>query len=453
MPTLSQVASVTINKQNVFPAQKAFGIPMFVCYQTVKPGIRLQEFAETSEVISAGYTVNHPIYKAAVACFSQSPRPEKLVVGSRFLPFTQVVKFTPLNLTVGFVYAFKARDAAGTETVISYTVQTGDDAADISDGLQVDLDPISGMVSASATGSVTNTSTAGVLIEYYELPSPSDMKVEVTTADPGIATDLAEIKLALEASRGLIDAYGFTLDSCGEAECNAAAAWVEAQKMVFSARNSDSLSCDVATTTDVFSDNVAAARTRTHIIYAQRSIQDYRDLAFLAKFFALNVPEGSASPAYKILAGIEPDALTSAQANAINGKRGSTYTTLNSVNIVFEGKVGDGDWFDTTVNLDWLAARVQEAIFAAQLNAKKIPFTQAGIDIITGIAQAIFNLAVTQGVLAPVDENGEPPTVTAPLLSKTTAAQRAARTLSGIKGRGRLAGAIHRAAFIFDIGV
>ncbi len=452
MPTLNQVAKVTINKNTVFPSAKGFGTPMFVCYQTVKPGKRLQEFSDLSEVTAAGYATTHRVYKAAQVVFAQNPRPEKFVVGSRYLPSTQVVVFTPLELTVGYEYKFTAVDDDGVEYPISYTVQTSDTATLIVTGLKADLDAVTDMVTSGTTTCIC-TATAGKLIEYKDLPPGGELGVSVTTADPGIATDMAAIMLATERSRGGFSWYGFTLDSCGEAEANAARVWAESNTVFFMARNSDSLAMDPGTTTDLLSDVKTAAAKRTSVIFAQRAIQDYRDLAFLANYFAANVPEGSAGPCYKLLANIDPDSLTIAEANAINNKYGTTYTTLNSRNITFEGHTGDGDWMDTTVNLDWLSARIQEAVFGGQVTAKKIPFTQAGMDTIGGLAQAIMDQAVVQSVLAPFDTVGAPPTITVPKLAQTTGPQRAARLLTNIKGSGRIAGAIHRAEFTLDIGV
>lgn len=452
MPTLNQIASTSINKSTTFPSQAGFGTPGFICYlDGMKPGKRILRYGSPDEAVADGFAVTHRVYRALQKAFSQSPSPPEVVIGARFLPSTQVIVLTPVNLTVGYEYAFTVVDNAGTEWPISYVVQASDTATLISTGLKADLDAIPDMVT-SGTATVICTSTVGKLLEYKDLPPIADMRISETTTDPGVATDLAAI--ALEAERQGVSFYSFSLDSSGEAEVNNARAWAEASPgYVFSARTSDSLAADAGTTTDVISDAKAAASQRTHIIFAQYSTLDYRDLAFAAKFLSVNVPEGSATPAYKTLGGITRDKLTSAECNAINDKYGTTYTTLKGVNITYQGQVGDGDWFDTTCNLDWLKARSQEAFFGALLANKKIAYTQKGIDLIAGTVQAVFDRAVQQGILSPVDDEGNPPKVTPPKRTATTAANRAARILPNVICTGVLAGAIHRASFQFQIGV
>lgn len=452
MPTLNQVAPITTTKRNSFPSARGFGTMLLCAYQTVLPGRRLLgPYSSLTEIVAAGFTAEHRVYKMAAAAFANGA--VSVVVGSRFLPSTQVVKFTPRNVTEGFVYRFTVEDDAGLETEISYTVPAAATDDSIATALGTLLGPIADMVAGVVAEVVTCTTTAGKLIDYKDLPPLADLKVEVTTADPGIATDLAALALETERQRATISWYGFSLDSCGEAECNAAGAWAESNGVFFWARNSDSLSAESGTTTDAFSDNKTAARTRTAIIFAQYAVQDYRDAAMGARFFYENIPEGAATPAYKTLNGISADKLTSAEATIINGKYGTTYTELAGLNITYEGKVGDGDFADTTINLDWLKARSQEAFLAAVKNAKKIAYTQKGINIACAAVQGVLDRAVAQGVLAPVDENGEPPKVHVPLLENTLAADRAARLLSNVPVTGRLAGAIHRASFNFTVGV
>ena len=83
---------------------------------------------------------------------------------------------------------------------------------------------------------------------------------------------------------------------------------------------------------------------------------------------------------------------------------------------------------------------MRERIFGVQLNAPKIPFTNAGIGRIVTEVRAQLEDGRTVGGIDP----DVPFTVTAPLASEVSSADRAARVLSGVEFNAKLAGAIHQ---------
>lgn len=458
MSITDAIVSSTVTRQTVFPSRAGFGTGLFVALHTLWSA-RVRKFTSLAgvkaAVIAGGGTVYHPVYRAAVAYYSQNPHAKEFVVGKRTLAYTQTVRFTPINLTVGYVYTFDVVLANGSVNTISYTVQTGDDADDISTAIAALIDPLADVAAANTTGDFTCTSTAGVLIGYRNLPPIADLLVQNTSTDPGIATDLDAIEDEAKKSKGLISYYGVAIDHASEAEITATAAWVDARKLVFFARSSDGGIADTGTTTDVASDQVAAARVRFVGLFAQYATDDFREVAWMGRM--LSYQPGSATAAFKTLAGITYDNLTDEESDAIRGKKFSTYERGNGINITYEGATPAGEFFDLVISTDFVNARVSEDVYGFLAQNAITLFNQAGIDSVLAVAQNRLNKCtkLPNPIFSTDLENGKSvaPTVEPIFVEDLDPSDRATRRLSGVTWNGRFNGAIQSVDISGTIGV
>jgi hypothetical protein len=79
---LSDIVDVTVSMSAMSTALKGFNVGMIVGNSTtITPTIRVKEYSDTDSMIADGFTSSSAEYKAAVLYFSQSPRPNKVVIG------------------------------------------------------------------------------------------------------------------------------------------------------------------------------------------------------------------------------------------------------------------------------------------------------------------------------------------------------------------------------------
>jgi hypothetical protein len=134
--------------------------------------------------------------------------------------------------------------------------------------------------------------------------------------------------------------------------------------------------------------------------------------------------------------------------NSTAGHLANTYVDTKGVNLVVEGSTLTANVFTDEIHAgDWLSARMEEEIFAALLNNKRIAMDPNGMRILAGAAEAVMVRARRAGIVADYeDENGEfvPAfTVTPGDVDAISAAQRKARIAPAVQVNFRYAGAVH----------
>jgi hypothetical protein len=315
----------------------------------------------------------------------------------------------------------------GTSTVATHTNGPAETVAAIVTSLQGQLTAIAGLTAADNVTEVSCAAdTPGDLFDYQQLTG--GLEVLDVTLDPGIATDLAAIRLEDP------DWYGLVLDSNSEAEVLATAAWAEAQTVLFGANSADAGVLYSVVTTDVASDLQTSAFARTFIIWSG-SVLSYAAAAWLGK--QLPTDPGSTTWKFKTLAGVAVDNLNANQVSAADAKDCNHYTRVAGVNITREGVTSANEFIDITRYIDFLTARLQENIFALLVNQPKLPYTDASVDLILGEIRAQLRrgipLAIVEGSIV----------TSAPAVEDISSQDRANRLLPDVTFQARLAGAIH----------
>lgn len=290
-----------------------------------------------------------------------------------------------------------------------------------------------------ASGGSTVTCTAGTLganvdFDFDNKTPPAKLEVLDDTLDTTTGAELALIDGEDDDWYGLL-----VCDSFSKATTIQGASWLETKRKLFVAQTPDTIIMNPSEDTDVLSALKTSAYARTGAIYHRGiGVNEWLACGWLAG--QLTTTPGSATPAFKVVTGCKTDKLTPAQENAILGKNGSHYTNTGGLGITFEGKTGSGDFMDTIRFLDWVYARMRERVLGCLANNPKIPFTDAGVDIMRGEIAAIIQLGMNAGGF----DRAAGYTITAPLVKDVPVADRANRKLPDINWSARLAGAIHR---------
>lgn len=400
-----------------------------------------QLFASLDEMVSMGFAVTDPAYKAAAALMAQPNAVKDWTVGRRTTATVQTVTLTcTAPPRVGTKYAVTVNATAAT-----YTSSGGDTATTVAAALAtaLDADPAAGATAAVGVVTLVRNPLGG--LNDVTNWTPGLIAVKDTSADPGLAADLAAVKAADN------DWYGLLLDSNSKTETLAASAWTEANKKLFSGNTSDTEVTDQAITNDVASTMKTSQYARTHLLYNGKQLLCYAGAAMMGAVFPFD--PGSITWKFKKLVGVPADddkTLTAGQSTNARNKNCNVYSLIAGIGCTEEGKSPSGEFVDIPHFLDWLAAEIQIRIFSLFVNAKKIGFTDVGIEQIKNEVRGALASGFDVGGLADAPAPGD---VTAPAAAATVALDRASRKLTPVKFKGRLAGAIHLVDFKGSLSV
>lgn len=177
---------------------------------------------------------------------------------------------------------------------------------------------------------------------------------------------------------------------------------------------------------------------RTFWVYTADADTQYPEAAWMSE----QLPEtpGSNTWNLKQAAGVTVSNISPTQRVNIRALNGNMYTTVAGVNVFQDGVMSDGEFIDVIIFIDWVHARMQEAIFFRLINSRKIPYTRAGATIIENEIRSVLSLGVTNGGIADAPAY----TVTAPDPLNIPATMRAQRTMGDFLFEFRLAGAVHK---------
>jgi hypothetical protein len=193
-----------------------------------------------------------------------------------------------------------------------------------------------------------------------------------------------------------------------------------------------------SSTTDIASTLQTAAYSRTGLIW-HRFIGGSERADAAWNSVQLAADPGSATPAFKSLAGISADDLRTNEVANIQAKNASWYAAKHGENITFEGKAASGRFLDVTRFIDWLKETIQVDVFTLLVNNPKIAFSQNGLN---SLGLAIEGAIVKGGKAGGVDLD-QPYAVVTPKIADVPQSDKATRRANGFTFRCILAGALH----------
>lgn len=256
-----------------------------------------------------------------------------------------------------------------------------------------------------------------------------------------------DIRTTLARANGEVSFYGIHLTEFGdEADIQEAISWTEANEKIFGFEYTDIEKCPVKNFSFYRSFGMFSGKADGYDTGEQPIENEYAALAWMAKCFGYD--PGTETWNMKELASIVPSALSTDEKKLLEENGINSFRRYAGSNITFGGNMLSGEWIDVIRFRDWLKAEMQTNVFNALKTNRKVPFTDGGIGLIEGQMESTLSKGQTIGGIAPTEydsEDYEIPgyTVTVPLASDLTEAERKSRKLTGCRYTARLAGAIH----------
>lgn len=438
MASSTLIVTVTITKSTRVVQQQAFNVPCIFgpSGRLVDPFAVYNSASAMLQANGGPFMSSDPEYIEALAMMSQPIKPAKFVVAPNTAAVEQVDTFAVGTLVASHQYKFTLNSV-----VISYTSNGGDTQQSILAALLAAIGtafpsnpPVSGAVTGSGSGALlTLTSTvAGLGVSYTSIDS--DLTHALVTANHSIADDIAAAQAAVTQNAQF---YGVIVCSHVAADILQVAKYIESQLLVYVTATADA-ACLTNSNTDIMSQLMNLELDRTMILYSAEANTNGPDGAWMG--YVLPTTPGSSNWAMKTLVGIDADNLNPTQIANVTSKRGNIYVTVGGNGTTLYGIAPGGDYFDVTILIDWITARLQEGIIAVETDPLnlKVPYTNAGISMLTNPIRSVLQQAQDNGGLVPGW------TVFAPNVVDVPQADKVNRVLNNIGFNAVLAGAINQ---------
>lgn len=438
MGNLSNYISVLISRNSVGPTLQNFDTALILTPNAWATAERTRTYSDLAAVAVDFPTTTSAEYRAANALFAQNPAPQKVKFGKLLLKPTLVYTLSAVTPTanVSYTYSVRVRGKGITDTTVTFASDASPTDAEYASGMVTALNAVASKnyTAAGASSPITITATAAGDWFTIEPVDPTTQTVTMTHVDPGVATDLAAIKLA---DPGFYMIYNmFNSAAMG----TAIAAWAEANGRYFMADTCDMKTITTAVTNGEFADAMKTlAYTRTACQYHDYPSQMI-GCALMAKCMTL-LP-GTESWEGKTLTGITPSALTDTHRANLIARYCNGYESVAGIGITFDGRSASGDFIDSIRGIDAFSDDAQKAIFTAKLNSSKIGMNDPGIAKVENELRGSLQRFTVDADGIGLFNTGW--SITVPKASAISSTDRGTRTLNGIKAYAQLAGAAHR---------
>lgn len=430
--SLQDIVNVTIQTETAGVPRASFSTLLILSpHQLFADRIRF--YTSLTGMVSDGFTSTTPEYKAAAAAFSQTPRPERVAIGKLLNRPTQQFELTP---TAANSTAYKVK-VNGTE--VTFTSDGSATVAEITAGLKTAVDALSvtGLTTTDTGSLLRFTMTTGLFLSLEVDPATMSSLLSLVQnhADPGAAADLAAIKLVDNTWYGIVNLFNSKL------MVEAIAGWAESETApkLFVAQTQDSpvINTSVSGTDDVAEALQSSARMRTAVIWHSKT-DAFADAAWAGRL--LPTDPGSESWALKNLSGVTACQLTTTQKTNARAKYVTTYFSVGGTGRTDNkmGKVSGNEWIDIIRLRDAIKSDIEVDVTNVLTAQDKVPFTDPGIAAIQAAIAGVLEKYVGTGGIA----RSPAYKVTVPKASAVSTADKAARTLTGVKFDATLAGAI-----------
>ena len=324
---------------------------------------------------------------------------------------------------------------------------------------------LSGGVAASTisygTAPVTGTDISGLLRITSGVAS---VPADGVTAE-SLATAINLLAGMSNAWYGLYVASSVAPNTAAILEA-AAAIEGQASERIYGITTQDAATTLSTSTTDLASQLKALGYKRTFVQYS--STNAYAAASIFGRAFTTNFLGSNTTLTIKFKQepGVVAENLTESQAAVLRTKNCNVFVAYNnSTNIVQEGTMVNGYFFDEIHGTDWLQNNVQTAVYnLLYTSTTKIPQTDSGINIILSTITQRLDQAVANGLVAPGvwnaagfgaiaqgDYLSKGYYVYAPPVATQSAADRAARKAPVIQAAIKLAGAVHFVNIIINV--
>lgn len=442
MGDLDRIVNISISRQTATVPRASFGIPGIIAeFATTKTTVaftRAREYATLTEMDTDGWGVSDPVYNAAQKIFSQNPTVEKVIVGRKdsgdasFAAALGAIRAENDNwYCFGYVDGMTntsifAADFVTGNSIVATINGTAVTAVPFNVDMQTTMGDLETQIEADITGS--SVTVSGSPFRTLTITIVNDGANERVTASYVITGGASQTTYTSTEATLIVDQDRKDI-----------AAWVETQKKLYAWSSSAADIKNSAVSSDIASFMESQNYDRTFGMYYKDSDITFIEFGWMGE--TLPFDPGTQTWAYKTLAGVASYTLLSGEITAVHDKNCGTYLEVGGNDVTEEGKVASGEWIDIMRGLDWIESEMQANVFTELLNVRKIPYTDAGVLVMTGTVQSTLNNASTEDNPILVRESI---VVTAPLVASVAAVDKQNRLLPDIDFTATLQGAIHK---------
>lgn len=225
------------------------------------------------------------------------------------------------------------------------------------------------------------------------------------------------------------DFYFLLCEEQGEDEILALSQWTDSQKRIYFYSSND----------PSILENIESDRT---VALIHENPASYPAEGWVGVCAPTN--PGSITWKFKTINGVLDAGYSTSEVDDIVENGGNTYIRQGGILHTYDGRTTSGEWIDIIRSQDFIETRIKEEVFRTLVNAPKVPYTSAGIAMISSAVESVLQNAYGNGMIAE-DEDGVPLySVTAPRRSDIPVNDRANRILPDVHFEFELAGAIHK---------
>ena len=444
---LDKIVQVTIERQTRVPSMKSFSDHLVAAEfspvginPVFDPEHRVRKFGSLDEIVAAGFPTKGFVYRAASKQYSQAKHIGDIYVGWK-IPGN-------VNIATGVLSA-PLTAGQSIEWSVDGT-QMEDIAFDIEGSSEKCLERMVAIMNEEFgtlftakkidSQTITLYGAAATVIATVSEPSITmTFTSKAIPADPDWTTALAKIK---EQNN---DWYAISVSARQMINQQDCALWIQSNEKLGGLCSGDGLIANEET-----GDIAAWAKLnnldRVFVFYhpdaklADPAVDNLSDTdpipeaAYFGKM--LSKTPGSATWKFKPLEAVPTYDLTQGQVSNVEKKNATWYMTTADVPMTSNGQVAAGEYIDVIHGVDWLKARIQNLVFTALVNVDKVPFTDAGVQMVVSPLKAALEEAVKNGILASY-------TIEFPAVAEVSITDKGKRFLPNVKFTGILAGAIH----------
>lgn len=384
MSELDKIVQISISRESQAIETASFNIPLILASHTAFPE-RIRSYSSISAV-GADFASTSNVYKIANNIFSAGTRkvPE-IVVGRRQV---DEVEGTVPTVTVGQAYIVTING-----TAYSYTAVSGNSAANVVAGIKsaYDLAPKAG-ISFVNNGDGTFTSAVSVLGTAWSIKTSKNIILENSTS----SETLTEAGQAVEMTNN--QWYVGLIETHDADDVEEFADFIEARRKVFFTATQDP-NVKAATLTDIAGVLSQSEYERTAVVYHSSADTEYPESSYVGRCLPYTI--GNISWNFKGVSGLSPDSFTDTEYNNLVAKNCNRYTRISSENVFREGRMANGNFISEIMIIDWIYARMQEAIFSRLINLNKLPINNTGVTIVYNEMNSVLATAAANGAINP----------------------------------------------------
>ncbi|MCP4570695.1 MAG: DUF3383 domain-containing protein [FCB group bacterium] len=427
---LADIINPVVTTNATGPTAVGFGIPMVLAYHTNYPD-RARSYTSTAAMVSDGFLASEPATAAVGAIMSQTPKPKRVIVGRAANDGKQKITLTPVaqNLTE---YTVTINGQDGT-----FTSDATGTLAEIIAGLKIAIDALSQSVTVTDNTSTTMTIEANAIANVFTIHVNDHnlFKYEDETPDAGGDSGIADDIIAVANAND--EWYTCHPTNKGKAVLTAAAVQIGKMKKLLLTSSADTEIYDSTVTDDIASTLQTANHSRTAIMFHPKASSQYPGAAWAGKI--LPYDPGSVTWMFKTLTGVDTTTLTDTQSTNIKAKDCNMHVEIAGATFTQYSNTCDGSFIDLVRTVDWIVSQLQIRLLGLFTSAKKVPYTDAGVQLAMTQIRAVFEEGISKDAIASDPE----PVYTYPLVKDVSLANRQSRNLPDIQVNANFSGAIH----------